>query len=145
VYVPATAGIVREIVPDRSETRFVLDDGRVVSVASTTQYLGGTSPQLAELLLAGSEPERWIYRARPIGSLPNDPAPMCYELVGEARGTTTHVFKAVHDAARGDVVMAFRKTADWTDPGYLQGSDVLLGNVTCINSKGEAFEQRFGR
>ena len=144
-YVQVTAGIVREVVAADTETRFELEGGQTVIVASTTEYLGGTSPQLGELLLAGTQPERWVYRARPVGPIPDDPSPMCYEVIGETTANATQVFKTVHDAARGDVVIVFPKAAAWSDLGSLETRNVLLGNMTCLNERGEAFEQRIGR
>lgn len=144
-YLPVTAGVVLAVVPLEAETRFELGDGQIVTVTSTTQYIGATSPQVGELLLAGSEPERWIYRARPVGPIPDVPSPICYEVIGDTRADATHILKTVHDAARGDLIIAFPKAEGWADLGSLETRDALLGDVTCLNERGEAFEQRIGR
>jgi hypothetical protein len=50
----------------------------------------------------------------------------------------THVFQTVADAP-GNVIIALPKAADWTDEGYEEGTDLLVGVGTCVNPQGQAF------
>jgi hypothetical protein len=125
-YIPDTAGLMRSVEYSVQEHRFELDDGRVVTFPANDIHLGGTQPHAGTILLAGSQPVRWVYWAdlRPADA--NLVPPGCYIVFGPATMNATHVFQTVEDA-RGDVIMVFPKTADWTNEGYQEGSDLLAG------------------
>ena len=142
-YVPEMIGIVSQSLRVGQNQRYELVDGRVLSVPTDMLHvLGGTEPQVDELLLAGSQPDQWVYRAPLMVPTPNGTPAECYRPEGRARANGTHVFMTVHDAARGDVIMVLPKAADWTDNGYLEGTDILLGDRTCVNPRGEALWHR---
>jgi len=138
VYVPDTAGLVRQHEVVGQDARFVLDDGREFTFPFDVYYPGGTQPRDDAVLLAGSEPAPWMYFADLRRPEPNLTPPGCYVIFGRATMTATHVFQTVADP-RGDVVIALPKTVDWTDEGYEEGTDLLVGVGTCVNPQGEAF------
>lgn len=139
VYVPETAGIVQDRELVGQQMRFRLADGRELTVPANLEYIGRAQPQVGDLLLAGTQPELWMYRATLLQAKPNVTPPGCYRLEGRATANATHVFKIVRDA-RGDVIIRFSRAADWTDVGFRDGTDMLIGVTTCINAQGEAFE-----
>ena len=138
IYVPDTAGLVWQHEIVGQNIRFAFDDGRVVTFPSNGNYIGGSEPRDDAILLAGSQPVHWVYWADLRPPDPNLTPPGCYVIFGRATMNATHGFQTVRDA-RGDLIMAFPKTADWTDEGYETGTDLLVGVGTCINPHGQAF------
>ena len=139
-YVPDMAGVVKTRARVGTDLRFELLDGRVLIRPANGDYMGG-QPQVGDLLLAGSSPEPWVYRASPEGE-PNPNGPICYQVFGETRANTAQIFKRVADPTRGDLTIVFPKALDWHDVGA--SGDKLFGVLTCVNEDGKAFEQRFG-
>ena len=63
----------------------------------------------------------------------------CYIVFGPATMNATHVFQTVADP-RGNVIMVFPKSADWTDEGVENGTDQLVGaSGHCAVPQGGAF------
>jgi hypothetical protein len=140
VYVPETAGVVKTKTLVGKDLHFEFVDGRVFTSPANMAYIGGSQPQVNELLLAGSSPDVWVYRASPEGE-PNPNGPICYQLFGETHANAGQLFKRIHDPPRGDLTIAFDKVLNWQDVGA--SGDKLFGALTCINEDGKAFEQRF--
>jgi hypothetical protein len=140
LYAPEMAGVVKTRTLVGKDLHFELLDGRVFVRPANMDYMGG-QPQVDDLLLAGSSPDAWVYRASPQGE-PNPNGPICYQLFGETRANAAQVFKRIQDPARGDVTIVVPKVLNWHDVGA--SGDKLFGVVTCINEDGKAFEQRFG-
>jgi hypothetical protein len=137
-YVPETAGVVTSLTLVGPDLHFELAGGGEFVSPANMDYLGG-QPQVGELLVTGTRPDLWVYRVIPEGQ-PKPNGPTCYQLYGETRATATDVFKTIHDAARGDLVLVFPKTLTWKDFGA--NGEKLWGVLTCINEGGQAFEQR---
>jgi hypothetical protein len=142
LYVPDTAGLVRRSEVVEQNYRVTLDDGRILMVPVNSNFIQGKSPRGDAVVLTGIQPVPWVYWAdlRPEDS--NLVPPGCYVILGRATMSASHVFQTVYDV-RGDVVMAFPKTADWTDEGYIEGSQELAGVGTCINPLGQAFHRTY--
>jgi len=138
-YVPEAVGIVRERELLRQDLRYELTDGRVLIVPLDAHFIG-RQPAEDDLILAGSQPDRWVMHIRLIPPQPNVNPAGCYQLFGTARATATHVYQIVNDSGT-DVEIVFPKAPNWSDIGFLGESDRLRGERTCINDKGEAFER----
>ena len=138
MYVPDTAGLVRQHEVVGQSIRYVLDDGRVLTFPANGNYIGGSQPRDGAILLAGTQPVPWVYWAALRAPDPNLTPPGCYVIFGRATMNATQVFQTVGDA-RGDVIMVLPKTGDWTDEGYENGTDLLVGVGTCVNPQGKAF------
>jgi hypothetical protein len=140
LYIPDTAGLVRRSEVVGQDYRLTLDDGRTLTYPVNGNFIQGKQPRGDTAVVAGTQPVPWVYSAdlRPANA--NVP-PGCYVVLGRARMNETHVFQRVTDV-RGEVVMAFPKTGDWTVVGVLtDGSGDLAGVGTCINPQGQAFRR----
>jgi hypothetical protein len=137
---PDTVGVVKTRTVVGTDLVFEFVDGRTFSSPANMQYIGGSQPAARDLLIAGTVPGLWVYRATPEGQS-HPERPRCYRLFGETHTEGAQVRKSVQDAALGDLIIIFPKAAGWTDVGST--GDRLHGATTCINEAGEAFEQRF--
>jgi hypothetical protein len=131
-------GVVQSKEPVPNGLTYRLTTGATFVAPAESAYLGGSQPQVGELFLAGSKPRAWVYRLHlqpeQAGVIPAG----CFSINGEARADSSNVYTKVHDAAVGDVTVAFPKAEGWTDRGFVS-SDVLAGTLTCINDQGRAF------
>jgi hypothetical protein len=139
VHTPEIVGVVRERTLVGTDLRFKLVDGRVFSSPANTDYVGGSSPFVDTLLLAGHSPELWVYRAIQERQAPPNAA-ICYALLGPTRMSGGAIIKTVRDPRRGEFTLTFPKAPVWTDFG--NEGDRLFGLKTCINEAGEAFAQQ---
>jgi hypothetical protein len=138
-YLPETAGIVRERSLVGQDLRYELTDGRVFTVPLEAHFIG-RQPAEEDLLVAGSQPDRWVMHIRLVPPQPNVNPAGCFQLFGPARATAAQVYQGVDDSGTA-VEIVFPKAPNWTDIGYLEGSDRLRGERTCINDRGQAFER----
>jgi hypothetical protein len=138
---PDTVGVVQTRTLIGKDLHFELADGRVFVSPANMDYLGGSQPQVGDLLLAGTSPDLWVLRVTPETQSPNPERPLCYRLYGQTRASGDQVFKSFDDPARADLAIVFSKALNWRDVGANQ--EKLFGALTCINAAGEAFEQRF--
>lgn len=139
-HVPETVGVVKAQTLVGTDLRFELANGRVFTNPANFDYIGGSQPGVNDLLLAGSTPQPWVYRATPEGQTPPG-GPICYALFGPTRAVGAQIHKTVEDAGGGHFLLVFEKAPEWKDIG--RNGDELSGAKTCINEAGRAFEQRF--
>jgi hypothetical protein len=137
-YAAETVGVVQSKEPVPNGLSYRLTTGETFVAPGDSTYLGGSQPQVTELLLAGTKPRSWVYRLalqpERAGVIPAG----CFYIGGDVRADSSTVYAKVHDAAVGDVTLAFPKAEVWTDGGFIS-SDVLAGTLTCINDHGQAF------
>lgn len=136
---PETVGVVETRTLVGRDLVFEFTDGRVFSSPANMDYVGGSQPNTDDLLLAGSIPELWVYRATPEGQSPPN-RPLCFQLFGTTNEMGPQIVKTVLDP-RGEFTLVFPKAPDWVDVG--RSGDQLHGALTCINEAGHAFEERF--
>jgi hypothetical protein len=136
-YQPTIAGVVasRDLVGADLVYRFT--DGRTFSIPVATRTFGA-QPDVGALLVSGTEPEPWLIAIEPRPRSANDFVPPgCFELWGRARSTGRSVLLRVDDA-RGQVEIEVPEAASWVEPKHREGSDELIGTLTCLNNQGQA-------
>jgi hypothetical protein len=132
--------LVRDSEVAGQDYRLTLEDGRTLTFPVNGDLIQGKQLRADTVVVAGSRPVPWVFSADLRPTYLNVP-PGCYQILGRAQMNETHVFQTVADD-RGEVVMAFPKTGDWTVVGVLtDGSGDLAGLGTCINPLGQEFQR----
>jgi hypothetical protein len=139
LHIPDTAGLVLQSQVVGQDYRLTLDDGRTLTFPVNGNLIQGKQPRVDTVIVAGTQPVRWLFSADLRSALGGGVPPGCYVLLGDARMNETHVFQTVRHV-KGEVVMALPKTGDWSVVALrLDVPDGLAGAGTCINPLGQAF------
>lgn len=139
VYIPETAGLIRESELVGQDYRLTLDDGRTLTFPVDGNWIQGKKPRADTVVIAGTRPVPWMFSADPQLAAGGVPAG-CYAVFGRAKVIETHVLQRVADG-RDEVVIAFPRIGDWSEIGlYTDGSGDVASRGTCINPAGQAFK-----